>query len=64
MNGPSISDDLYVKALEEQCAEWERMYREVCTERDQLKHQLAIAMGDVSAMTEKVNNTQRQLRHV
>ena len=57
-----------VELLREQCAAWEKMYNEdmsnLIAERDQLKRQLEIAIGPVSAMTEKAEATQQQLRHV
>lgn len=62
MNGPSISDDMYVAALEKQCKDWEQMYADLKAENDQLKAQLAIATAGPSAMTEKTPTA--PLRHV
>lgn len=57
-----------VELLREQCAAWEKMYNEdtsnLIAERDRLKHQLEIATSNASAMTEKAEAAQRQLRHV
>ncbi len=62
--GPNPSDDAYVQALEKQCQDWEKLYLEIKTECDKLKQQLAIAQGNATAMTEKAEAAQHQLRHV
>ena len=57
-----------IELLREQCAAWEKIYNEdvsnLIAERDQLKQQLMIAIGNASDMTEKAEATQQQLRHV
>ena len=49
--------DQYIKALEEQCRDWEKMYGELQEERDLWKNRcLEAEAGEVQA--------KRQLRHV
>ena len=58
----------YIEKLEKMYAEdtenLRKQLADVTAERDQLKQQLAIALGNASAMTEKAEAAQRQLRHV
>ena len=60
--------DRYIDQLEKMytkdTAELRKQLADVTAERDQLKQQLAIAQGNASAMTEKAEAAQRQLRHV
>lgn len=52
----------YVKALEDQCREWENMYNDLKSENEQLKKRIDTILHGASPISDR--SRQAQIRHV